>query len=194
MRKTTRFCTVLAGLTLVFAACGEDTTGVNSGDLLEADEAFAVFSELQTAVAAALGGVTAPPAVLPAGIMAVPIPESTGNCPAGGTVTVSGNADDNLDQNGLGTITFTLREEINDCGVVHNAVTFTMNGAPRITIDGEVTIGPEFAISGSYNMGGGFSYTSSDGRSGSCALNVGIDFTNLTVTGTVCGQSVTASG
>ncbi len=185
MRPTTRLLTLFAGLTFAAAACGDDPTGV-TGDPLTQQEAFAIFAELQAAVSDALGGVNPAPA-----LVATPIPEVTGNCLGGGTVTISGEADDNIDpQTGLGTVSFTLVESIDDCVVNTTGSQFTVNGAPNIIIAGQLTIEQDFALSGVYEMDGGFRYTSDDDRAGTCNVDVSIDFSNLTVSGRVCGQNV----
>jgi hypothetical protein len=185
MRPITRLLIAIAGLTLTTVACGDDPAGV-TGDPLTQQEAFAIFAELQTAVADALGGVDPAPA-----LVATPIPEVTGTCLGGGTVTVSGEADDNIDpQTGLGTVSFTLVESIDDCVVNTTGSQFTVNGAPNIIISGELTVGEDFALSGIYDMDGGFRYESDDGRAGTCDVDVSIDFSNLTVSGRVCGQNV----
>ncbi|KPK04016.1 MAG: hypothetical protein AMS20_09385 [Gemmatimonas sp. SG8_28] len=185
MRLTTRLPALMAVLLLATAACSDDTTGV-TGDPLTQQEAFAIFAELQSAVADALGGVAPAPA-----LVSTPIPEVTGACLGGGTVKISGDVDDNIDpQTGLGTITFSLVESVDDCVVQTTGSTFTVNGAPNLLISGDLTVAEDFAITGTYDMDGGFRYASDDGREGTCMVDVSLDFSNYSLSGRVCGQSV----
>lgn len=185
MRLTRRLSAVLAALLVTATACGEDATGI-TGDPLTQQEAFAIFAELQSAVADALGGVAPAPA-----LVATPIPEVTGECLGGGTVTVAGDVDDNIDpQTGLGTISFSLVESVDDCVVQTTGSTFTVNGAPNLLISGDLTVGEDFAITGTYDMDGGFRYSSDDGRAGTCDVDVSLDFSDYNLSGRVCGQSV----
>jgi hypothetical protein len=185
LRLPTRTAALAAVLLLVTSACSEDTTGV-TGDPLTQQEAFAIFAELQSAVADALGGVAPAPARV-----STPLPEVTGQCLGGGTVTISGEVDDNIDpQTGLGTVTFSLVESIDACVVQTTGSTFTVNGAPNLLISGDLTVGEDFALEGTYDMDGGFRYTSDDGRSGTCDVDVSLDFSDYSLSGQVCGQSV----
>jgi hypothetical protein len=65
-----------------------------------------------------------------------------------------------------------------------------VNGAPNLLISGDVTIDENFLISGTYTMDGAFRFTSSDGRSGTCDVDVQIALENRTTSGTVCGENV----
>lgn len=185
MRLSRRSATLTAALLLTVTACGEDATGV-TGDPLTQQEAFAIFAELQSAVADALSGVAQAPA-----LVSTPLPEVTGPCLGGGTVTISGNIDDNIDpQTGVGTIAFALVQAVDDCVVETTGSTFTVNGAPNLLISGDLTVGEDFALSGTYDMDGGFRYTSDDGRAGTCDVDVSLDFSDYSLSGQVCGQSV----
>jgi hypothetical protein len=188
MRQAVRLFALSAGLTLLAAGCGSDVTGT-TGDPLTQQEAYAIFSELQFAVSDALGG-QAPAAAGSGAMAAAPITPVTGTCGGGGTVTVSGEADNNLDpQTGYGTFSFTLTESVNNCVVETTGASFTVNGEPNIHVAGDVTIGQN-GIGGTYDMKGGFSYTADDGRAGTCGVDVGLDFSNLSVSGKVCGQNI----
>jgi hypothetical protein len=185
MRQITRLAGTFGALALVLAGCGSDI-GTNSGDLLTQEESAEIFAQLQTAVANALGSPSAPATVSPPEVLAVPIPTSSGSCPAGGTVTVSGSADETATG-----IKFSLTEEVSNCGIVYNTITFTVDGDPNIKISGDITIGGDMEVSGTYDMKGGFLYSADDGRAGSCAVDASIDFTTFDIGGSICGHSLT---
>jgi hypothetical protein len=190
MRKVARLFALVAGLALFAAACGSDNgTGTNSGDPLTAQEALDVFTQLNLAISQALGGITAPPAS--PGAAMEPIPEVSANCPGGGSVTVSGDVTSNIDQQTLeGNITFDFTESISNCVVTSAGKSFTVNGDPNISIAGDFDISQNpVSITGTYDLSGGFRYEG-DGRTGSCAMNVSVNFSNLSVSGSVCGNSI----
>ncbi len=187
MRRTTRLAATASALALVLAGCGSDI-GTNSGDPLTQEEAGEIFAQLQNAVAGALGSASAPATVSPPEVLAVPIPTNSASCPAGGSVSVSGNADETA--NG---ITFSLTEEISNCGIVYNTITFTVDGDPNIKISGDISIGGDMEISGTYDMKGGFLYSADDGRAGSCAVDASVNFTTFNVDGSLCGHGLTVN-
>jgi hypothetical protein len=196
MRKAAKLFALGAGLALFVTACGDDgPTGTNSGDPLTAQEALDVYAQLNTAIATALGGAVPGPAASPGAAMD-PIPTVSADCPYGGSVTVSGDVNaDNFGENG-GSIDFSLTEEINGCGVLSGGTTFTVDGDPYIAMSGDINVtidGMSYDISGTYDLDGGFSYTADDGRSGSCAMDVSVNYGTLSVSGSVCGQSVSGS-
>ncbi len=182
MKKASRLIAGFAALGLSVSACGgdDDVTGANSGDQLTTTESLAVFSELQLALSSAL---TAPMAAA----AAEPIPNTTADCPGGGSISISGDVNENGDN-----FTFSIDENINNCVVMAGGVTFTVNGDPRINISGDITINQStFAFTGTFDMTGGFRYTSDDNRSGSCAMDVSFNFGTGAISGTICGNSVT---
>jgi hypothetical protein len=81
-------------------------------------------------------------------------------------------------------------EGIDDCIVVANGTTFTINGAPNLAIDGDITVSGTFQITGTYEMDGAFQYTADDDRAGTCDVDVQIDLGTRTTSGTVCGEDV----
>lgn len=178
---------LIVGLGLVASGCGDGVTD-STGDPLTQEEAFAIYAELQFAVSDALGAQGSAPAG--SGAMMTPITPVTGTCGGGGTVTVTGDVDDNIDtQTGLGTISFTLTETFDDCVVQTTGPHFTVNGNPNVKIVGDLTVG-ENSLGGTYDMSGGFAYTSNDGRAGTCGVGVSLDFSNLSVSGTICGKRI----
>jgi len=196
MRKAARFFALAAGLALFVTACGSDgPTGTNSGDPLTTQEALDVYAQLNLAVSQALGGAVPGPAASPGEAMD-PIPNVSADCPYGGSVSVSGDVDaGNFGQNG-GSISFTFTENISGCKVMSGGYTFTVNGDPNIAINGDIDVsidGQAYDISGTYDLDGGFSYTSDDGRSGSCAMDVSVNYGTFSVSGSICGQSLSGS-
>ncbi len=181
MKKASRLVAGFAALGLAVTACGGDDvtgTGANSGDPLNTTESLAVFAALQTALSSAL----TPPMAAAA---AEPIPTTTASCMGGGNISLSGD----VNQNGTNNFTFNIKEEINDCRVSSGGIDFTVNGAPSINMSGDITLNGT-TLSGTFDMTGGFSYTSSDDRAGSCSINVSVDYSTFAVSGSICGNSI----
>ena len=190
-RRTTRSALILGAALLLAPAACSDSTGV-TGDSLSTAEAFTIFAELQAVVATALGNVTTAP---PAGMAApmTPLPEVTGACDGGGSVTLSGEYEDNIDpETDTGTFSFTFLESIDDCIMVSGGTQFTVNGAPNVIVAGNVEIDENYYISGTYEMTGSIRYEADDGRSGTCAVDVTGDFSTRTTTGNLCGKNISS--
>jgi hypothetical protein len=197
MRKAARFFALTAGLAVFVTACGGDDvpTGTNSGDPLTTQEALDVYAQLNAAVSTALGGAVPGPAASPGAAMD-PITPVSADCPYGGSVRVTGDVDASSFGQSGGNISFTLIENINGCGVMSGGYEFTVDGDPSIAISGDIDVsidGQNFDISGTYDLDGGFSYTSDDGRSGSCAMNVSVNYGTFAVSGSICGQSLSGT-
>lgn len=174
---------ILIGLTALslVAACGDDgPTGTNGRDPLTAAEGLAVVDELQAALALALS----PP---PWGDAPAPISASA-ECSGGGSISIDGDVDATEQP-----VSFDITESINRCVVTVNNIDFTVKSDPSIRLQGDITIGRDFSLSGAYSMMGGFRYTFSDDRTGSCALDVSINFATLSVDGTICGVDSSGS-
>lgn len=200
MRKMS---SVLIGLTttlaLTVAACGGDPTGVDSGDQLTATEVAAVLAAFGSAFDLAGTGAQPAPMFGPAGAGAArtPIPFSESfdeSVPCdSGTVQVSGSVSGSVDDVTFDMdITMDVSMDPNGCVVSDGTNTFTLDGAPRINLLLTIVSTPN-ALTVSGTETGGFSFTSSDGRAGSCALDVtfsvitGDTGISSTVTGTICG-------
>jgi len=184
MKKASRLVAGFAALGVAFTACGDDggATGTNEGSSLDTQESLAVLGALQTAFSQAL----APPAMAPAA--AVPIPTTTYDCPNGGTIGLSGD----VSTSGQNNFSFDITETVSSCVVTANGIQFTVGGSPNIRLQGDLTI-DGVSISGAYSMTGGFSYTSDDDRSGRCAVNISVNISNQSVSGNICGNSLTGS-
>jgi hypothetical protein len=122
--------------------------------------------------------------------------ERTHACPAGGSVTVSGTVDRTIDRATLtGTLAVSAKRVENACAVKQrNGVTVTVTGQPNTTI----------GVTASFNKGvpgvitqtqkGAFGWTRSNGRSGTCAIDLTSTFDPATRTATIkgsfCGRPV----
>ena len=188
MKKTSRIIAGLAVLGLTMSACGDGGVGENSGDPLDADEAGVLFNELVEIGFVGLARGPAPMSVA----AAEPIPATSSQCPGGGSVTVSGNADD-----GTTRASFDITETISGCVISVDGIAFTVNGDPNIKITGDISIDDESFEIFDFNMymNGGFLYTADDGRAGRCAIDVSatLSETSVSVSGSFCGQDVTLS-
>ena len=196
-RISTSILGLTLALTLTVVACGEDLTGVTSGDELTATEVAAVLAALGAAFEEAGGGPVAAPAQAPIDFdenFNVSVPCVTGNLVVSGSI--SGTIDDQTFATDLAT---TVTWAPNDCVVSDETNTFTINGAPQVDLVLNLT-SDENGVTVSGSQMGGFSFESSDGRSGSSALNVTFNsvtdgvgtITSEVVSGTICGLN--ASG
>ncbi len=188
-----------AGLSVVLvlglAGCGNDPLGINEGDQLTAAEIQSLFDAMSAAFAG--GGVGASSPVMAAQVP-IPIDQSiafSASCPAGGTVGLNGSANGQIDDQTLeGNLSMNFVYQLNACAVTNNAVTFTVSHAPEIRFEGDFLFGQD-EISVTASEQGGFRFESTDGRAGSCLID--LDFSasynsatqtsSGSVTGTVCG-------
>ena len=178
MTRGSRFLGTLA-LFGLFTACGD--SGGTSGDTMTTNEIGEVTGVLVAPMFAAVFGVTlAPPAL--AAAAAAPIQQSI-PCDAGGNLNITGDVTD-TGSGGTADIT----ETISGCKTVVDSVTFALAGDPDITMSGSGT-----DSTASMSFGGGFTYTTDDGREGGCGVNVDLTLSGLTASfsGTVCGVDVT---
>ncbi len=166
---------ILIGLTALslVAACGDDGPTGTDSDPLTTAEGLAVVGELQAALALALS----PP---PWGD-APALVSASAECNGGGSISIDGD----VDATDL-PISFDTTESIDNCVVMFSNTNFTVNGDPSVRLHGDITVGADLSLSGMYSMMGGFRYTLSDDRAGSCALDVSIDFATLSFDGTIC--------
>jgi hypothetical protein len=180
----------LAALSLVLtaAACG-DSTAPNV-ELTEEQ-----IDDMMDAMAAA----GSPGFVPPVGTLAVVTVTETADCPNGGTTTLSGTLDDNVN---TGAFSMTITQGFTNCrSTSSSGRVWTFNGKPNIvtTMTGSenLTTGA-FSFSGSQT--GGITF-SSDLGSGSCDFDVTITMTGNnnteqfsgSISGTVCGRNISQS-
>jgi len=189
MRKmSTTLIGLTTALTLTVAACGDSLTGVTSGDELTNAEVAAVLAALGSAFES-VGAQAAPSQA------AISINENfdvTVPCDSG-TLKVSGSISGTVDDVTFDTdVSTTVSWEPNACVVSDDINTFTIDGAPRVELVLDLTT-TEDVVTVSGTQSGGFSFTSSDGRAGSCSMDVTFSIVttatsvDATVTGTICG-------
>lgn len=122
--------------------------------------------------------------------------ERTHPCPAGGSVTVSGSVERTIDRaTQTGTLAVNAKRVENACAFQQrNGVTVTVTGQPHTLM----------TVAQSFNKGvpgvrtqtqkGAFAWTRSNGRSGTCAIDLTSTFDpatrTATIKGTFCGRSV----
>ncbi len=193
----------LAVTALLLAACGRDATAPATGSKLAPDEAQALAASMAASVDAYAGAVPSASLVgtLGAGTPFGPITFTKEHaCPKGGSVqpdlTIQGTVD--MTAHSL-TMDVSGTETPKDCAYPVKSVTITVNGNPNIAITGHLAIVAGVPSGAqTYSQKGGFSWKSSDGRSGTCTVDLtsSADFSkNLrTVTGTFCGQTIDISG
>jgi len=121
----------------------------------------------------------------------VPISYS-GPCPDGGTISVSGDFSFTLDSSGDGKNTESLTVTPTNCGVESN---LTVNGDPNIGLTTAISV-TDYAIVYPVTLTetGGITY--GPNPSGSCTLDVTDTVTpptTCTVSGTLCGQTLSGS-
>ena len=209
-KHSNRLVCLAAGLALAVAACGDDPTGTNSGDQLTTLEVQALFRALGSSfdsigvTGANAQRVSATQMIASGASAAVPIDESfniTVPCESG-NIQVVGSMTGNIDeQTFASTITMEFTWSLNGCLVPTETTTFTVDGDPEINFSAELTFSEtEFGMSGTET--GGFSFTSSDDRTGSCAvdvtfstsLNMSTGADTTTITGTICGLNAADVG
>jgi hypothetical protein len=120
----------------------------------------------------------------------------SGSCPNGGRIAVAGDITGTLNGSGDGSVgtgpTAPLTITPTNCSVTSN---LTINGDPNIVIAATVTITDDaVAFPATLTETGGISY--GPNPSGSCTMNVTYTVnseTSCTVSGTLCGQSLSGS-
>jgi len=122
--------------------------------------------------------------------------ERTHPCPAGGSVTVSGTVERAIDRATLtGTLAVNAKRVEKACAVQQrNGVTVTVTGQPHtvMTVSQSFTRGVPGVRT--QTQKGAFAWTRSNGRSGTCAIDLTSTFDpatrTATIKGTFCGRSV----
>ena len=198
MRKS-----MVAGMALALsvAACG-DSTGP-TGDRLSRVEALqlatmvmassegvAISTSLETPAAASKTMGAGPPTSF------THSHESTHPCPSGGqlavTLAISGTFDED---------THSLQADLDgshthsSCAFPHNNLTLTVTGAPSIGFSASIgAVNGEPSQPFTFSMDGAFRWEASDGRSGTCPLELDAvtDFIagERTVQGAICGHTL----
>jgi hypothetical protein len=212
---------VAAMLTILFSGCGSSNNNTMSSNSMSQAQAQAVSGEVSLAIAQALGGTV--PSIAPAISGARPslstavadlrpnsssgcTPTSTGeNCnfpisltdfpcsgAQGGTISVTGDIDGTLNNSGAGSVSGQFTITPANCSVSN----LIINGDPSIAVSGQInfTDNETLTFPITFTETGGISY--GPNPSGSCQLNATYTINSslsCTVSGTVCGQSVSGS-
>lgn len=184
-------------LALTVVACGDSLTGTDAGvDELTNAEVVAFVDVFFGAFDAAEADIdaqeaAAAPAQVPQSFnfsAEVSVPCESGSLDVTGTIAVTF---DDVTEYEDGRFEVSINPM--SCLVGEGTNTFTLDGDPRVDIVVDFTVdGDGEHIEGTMN--GGFSFESSDGRSGSCAIDVSFSFVSdgvsvgvTTVSGTICG-------
>lgn len=211
MKSLFRFSALLTGLAL-FAACGDDgPTGSNTGDELtqaETEELAAdLFEVLGEVFTLGFGASEQPVLNLPNGISfsasspAETINEtfsSSDSCDGGGTISVSGSVTGDVDDTtGEGNAELELTMNFTNCLVTGQTRQYTVSGDPNITMAGDFEF-TQTSFSFTFQVRGGFSFTTDDGRSGTCAVSIDVSgsfdqstgSSSESVNGSMCGRNI----
>ena len=182
---------------LAVASCGSSTT--EPEDTLTAGEALALIEVAMGQALElsddALGGDGGP---------AIPGPlQLTLPCTMGGTVGLTAQirpvGDPGSETGGIG-MSVTLMHS--GCVERHQmtGITFTLDGAPDLDVDIELSVSPQFIFQISGTLDGTVRWATGDGRSGTCAIDIALEPGNdpdallsLDVTGQACGAQIMES-
>jgi hypothetical protein len=187
----------LAAAMLSTSACGGDDPTGNSGDALTPLEAQALVS----AFFVALQGIDIPllntggPAAVPYGDVYDDVIAGQDECFGGGSTSISGLITGDVDQQ-AGTAVLSAEADVDfiNCVVPTETVAFTLNGAPDVHLSADIDIS-ETAITIDIAMEGDVAFVGSDGRSGTCAIDLSVaagassSGVNQTLLGSACGTS-----
>ena len=192
------FLPVLLGV-LVLAACGDGGTAPVD-ELTEAEIEALVEAFF---VAGAFDGVFAGPSGIPGAPAGVPVDETFEDesvpCPLGGSVELSGRITGDLDEEtGEGELRFQIVQVHDACRSQARGMTFTFDGNPKIdAVMDLIVTGTSVDFSGTNE--GGIRWAVG-GRSGTCTVDVRYALSGdvegvptASVTGTICGRSVSES-
>ncbi len=220
IKRSESFCLIVAAalLPILSTGCGSNSSTNNN---MSQAQAQAVAQQVSQAITQALSGAV-PATALPASDTrpslsavvndihpdALPGCTSTSNgetcnipisltnypCggPQGGTISVTGDVDGTLNNSGSGSLSTQLAITPANCSVSN----LILNGDPSINVAGQINFTndetPVFPVT--FTETGGISY--GPNPSGSCQVNATYTINSslsCTVSGTVCGQSVSGS-
>lgn len=197
---------VLAALAAaaLLAGCEKNATAPATSALESADAAL-LAEELDALTGAALSagiGTTVLFSEMPANAAPIPVDRSftnTRRCPAGGSVTVAGTTKGEVDRAARSATLETLATRTESACAIPTrragGATLTVTGNPNVAIKANQKVvngkpvGPQTIA-----QKGAFTWSASDGRTGSCTVDLvsTVDFTVLTysVKGTMCGRTI----
>ncbi len=196
MRHPTLRGIVTLGVLGILTACGgSDSVSGPSGNSLTSAEAQLVVANLFTEISKALASGVVTTAASPTAARAAAAPTTiketlSSTCAAGGTVTGTYTFTSDFNQQGAGTESGSVTVTTNACQVSTGSRTIAVGGSFSLTFN--VTYA-NFAPASNFtwNETGNFTWSG-----GSCAINYTAVVTpqgKQTVTGSVCGQSISYS-
>ena len=156
MCKISRSFTLLtAASALMVAACGDDGTGVTSGDELTSTEVAAVIATLGSAFESTGVAVQAPGAAPSLGAVSVNENFDVSFSCESGTVELSGSMSGTVDDaTGDTDVAMSATWDPHGCVVSDEVNTFTVDGAPQVTVTFDMTSTQDgFSISGTETGG-----------------------------------------
>jgi len=192
-----RWFVALLALGAMAGACDDATTvedGLTTGEAEElasamADEAFAVSGDV--AVASDDAGAEIRPLVVVTTTF-----EVTRTCPGGGDVTLAGERVREWDRETRnGTMDMTMTKTHNACVRTPREHAVTLDGDPNV----EVAVhrareGGDWSGEQTMSMDGAFTWSTDDGRSGTCVVDIDAVYDpetqTRTVTGTFCDRTI----
>lgn len=196
---------------------GTEDPPVAEGDPLQADEAAILMEVLSGHVVLATGSIEAGFAQLQAqaaeqaaagpALAPVTVNEQTSGmatCPLGGSLSVDGTVSGTVDdETGELDLDVSLDMSHDDCRSEHevSGTQFTLSGDPSLAMDMGMAFSEADGLEMAGTMEGWVSWSISDGREGSCAIDLSLEFdiefdpTHIaaSIEGQVCGHSVSES-
>jgi hypothetical protein len=221
-RRNQSLCLTILSVLLVILClgCGSSNNSMSNNSMSQA-QAQAVAQQVSAAISDALQGITpsapATSETRPSLATAVrdirpdassgcnpnasgggetcnfPIPLTDFPCSGaqGGTISVSGDIDGTLDNTGTGSVSGTFTITPAECSVSN----LILNGDPSINVAGQINFTDnEIAFPVTFTETGGISY--GPNPSGSCQVNATYTISaslSCTISGTVCGQTVSGN-
>ena len=190
--------TSIVAVSVAFAACA-DSSGPDSN--LTRAEALMIVSAVSNS--AQTSGTTAASANPRPTVSASAVPvsfehdlESSLPCPRGGTVGLVYHAAGTVDDEaGSAVLDLSGSQTHSACAFQYGAITITVNGDPRLEYEAHLSIlNQQPNAPFSVGVSGAFNWSTSDNRSGRCAITYDevVDFAQRrrTVEGNVCGYTV----
>jgi hypothetical protein len=188
-------------LTSACIGAGDSTTVADTEEQLRTAEIQDIFATLSEAFGAAGVDVSPQSPAATAGIQMAPVPMNSTfdvSVPCeSGNVIVSGVISGTLDDQTMeGDMSLQLAWEFEACVLTSSYGAITLNGNPSIQFLANYLFGAEqWTVNAT--QGGGFTYAVTDGRNGSCLIDLtyGATYSLTTgdatesVTGAVCGRS-----
>lgn len=199
--KPTKALALGMGLALVVACSNSDDPGAPSGQDLTRAEA-SLLAGLFTGEALGVAEGQTPPGAAAVGAEAVPFSfeiAMTVPCPLGGEVAFSGSMEGEYDADAESfALTYNASQVHSGCAVDSEGLTLTITGNPGIQLASDLSVvGNPPQGSQSLSLTGGFDWSASDGRSGTCTIEVtaamDLGAKSGSASGSVCGHSVDAS-